>query len=124
VTAQEIKTVNKVLPSNSMDDAVTMNDVFQTHAVHQNQRQTLTNFYYGNWIKMECKTNILFDNRIQEQMASAERRFVSGKEKKKFSEVDCLSKLRQKQCRVSVRRNINDNGGYRVKKMKMLYWQQ
>ena len=92
--------------------ALTMDDVFQRHTVHQNQRQILTNFYYGNRMKKESKTNILFNNRIQDQMASAERRFVSGAGKKFFSEVDCLSKLQQKQWRwVSVRRNINDNGG-------------
>jgi len=108
----EIKTVNKVLGSNSMDGALTIDNVFQTHTVHQNQRQTLTNFYYGNRMKMESKTNILFNNRIQDQMASAERRFVSGAGKSFFSEVDCLSKLQRKKWRwVSVKRNINNNGG-------------
>jgi hypothetical protein len=54
---------------------------------------------------------MLFNSRIQDQMASADRRFISGAGIF-FSEVDCLSKLQQKQLRwVSVRRNINNNGG-------------
>jgi hypothetical protein len=77
----EVKAAEEVLAFTSMDGALTMDDVFQRHTVHQNQRQTLTNFYYGNRMKKESKTNILFNNRIQDQMASAERRFVSGRAK-------------------------------------------
>jgi hypothetical protein len=74
----EIKTFNKDFALTSMDGALKMDDVFQRHTVHQSQRQTLTNFYYGNRMKKESKTNILFNNRIQYQMASAERRFLLG----------------------------------------------
>jgi hypothetical protein len=47
-------------------------------------------------MKKESTTNILFNNRIQHQMVSAERRFVSGARKKRGSEVDCLSKPQQR----------------------------
>jgi hypothetical protein len=39
-----------------MDGALTMDDDFQRHTLHQNQRQTLTNFYYSNQDEKESKT--------------------------------------------------------------------
>ena len=50
--------LNIVLASNSMDDTLTTDDIFQRHTVHQNERQILSNFHYGNRIKKESKTNI------------------------------------------------------------------
>jgi ribosomal protein L23 len=67
----EAKAAEEVFASNSMDGALTMEDVFQRHTLHQNQRQTLTNFYHSNQMKKEIKTNMLFNSRSQDQMASA-----------------------------------------------------
>lgn len=72
----EVKAAEEIVASNRMDSALIMDNVFQRETVHKISNRYWRTCTTGNRMEKERKTNILFNNRIQLQTATAERRFL------------------------------------------------